>query len=90
MVWAVSFSSKAAKQKEKLPGNQQAILALLVRDLQLNGPVQKGWKNYSTLGDKNTHHCHLSYKWVACWEVKDKELKLINVYYAGSRENAPY
>ena len=89
MSWTVLFTSKATKQVTKLPKKERDLLALLVRDIQLNGPVQASWKNYSKL-EKDTYHCHLSYKWVACWRMEDNKLKVIEVYYAGSRENAPY
>lgn len=89
MSWNVGFTSKAAKQAGKLPPKERDLLALLVREIQLNGPVQASWSNYSKLGN-DTYHCHLSYRWVACWKVENRELKLIEVYYAGSRENAPY
>jgi hypothetical protein len=39
--------------------------------------------------DENIYHCHLAYKWVACWK-HEKSTIIIEVYYAGSRENAPY
>jgi mRNA-degrading endonuclease RelE of RelBE toxin-antitoxin system len=89
MSWQVAFVSRAAKQAKKLPQRERDILVRLVRDLQLFGPVQPSWKNFSKLG-KHEYHCHLSYKWVACWRVNDGELELIEIYYAGSRENAPY
>lgn len=44
--------------------------------------------NYSKLGPDN-YHCHLSRKWVACWTNENGTLT-IEVYYAGSRESAPY
>lgn len=87
--WSVSFSSKAAKQMRKLARREQETMALLLRDLSARGPVLHNWPNYSKLGGAR-YHCHLSYKWVACWELKDKELRLIEIYYTGSRENAPY
>ena len=60
----------------------------LVGDLKIKGPVQPGWLNYSKLTE-NEYHCHLSLKWVACWR-HEKNTVIIEVYYAGSRENAPY
>ena len=89
-MWQVSFTSKAEKQAKKMPAREQDILKRLVRDLQLSGPVRPDWKNYSKLGDRGDYHCHLSYKWVACWRVENHNVKLIEVYYAGSRESAPY
>jgi len=89
-MWIVRFSKRALKQKEKLPKKQQELLFRLMKDMQLGGPVRRDWPNYSTLGDKNIHHCHLSYSWVACWKMENQELQLIEIYYAGSRENAPY
>lgn len=89
MNWTVGFTSRAAKQVKGLQKRHRDALALLVREMQLNGPVQASWPNYSKLGE-DTYHCHLAHKWVACWRVTDKEVKLIEVYYAGSRENAPY
>lgn len=89
MSWKVSFTSKAEKQASKLSQKERDLLALLVRDMQLNGPVQASWKNYSKL-NKDEYHCHLNYRWVACWRVEDNKMKLIEIYYVGSRENAPY
>jgi hypothetical protein len=89
MTWTVSFTNKAAKQVKKLPDREKDTLIALVRDLQLTGAAQPEWPNYSKLGG-NRHHCHLSHKWVACWTLEDEELKLIEVYYAGSRGSAPY
>lgn len=71
-----------------MPDLVQESLAALVKDLGDKGPVQHGWLNYSKLGNED-YHCHIAKKWVACWHCKDKTL-LIEVYYAGSRENAPY
>lgn len=88
MAWNVTFSSKAAKQAAKLSRKQRDILLRLVVDLQMHGPVAAQWPNYSRLG-KDEYHCHLSYRWVACWRVH-RSGNIIELYYAGSRENAPY
>jgi hypothetical protein len=87
--WTVNFTSKAAKQEKKLPDKERKIIAALVTDLKTSGAVLPTWPNYSKLGG-NRYHCHLSYKWVACWTLEDKKIKLIEIYYVGSRENAPY
>lgn len=67
---------------------EQVRFELLIEDLRDNGPVQPRWPNYSKLSDTE-YHCHLSYKWVAAWR-HEKNTIVIEVYYAGSRENAPY
>jgi hypothetical protein len=87
--WQVTVHRKAQKRIEKMPKREQAILVTLLGELQMRGPVLHDWPNYSKLG-RNLYHCHLSYKWVACWELVDEELRLIELYYAGSREDAPY
>ncbi len=87
--WQVEFTAKASKQARKLAKRERDTLLLLVEDMKHRGPVLYDWSNYSRLGDER-YHCHLSYKWVACWELKDSELRIIDIYYVGSRENAPY
>lgn len=89
MRWTVRFSSKAHKQKEKLQRREQDILLALVADLAERGPHQPAWPNYSKLGG-SLFHCHLRHKWVACWKLVDKEIRILEVYYVGSREDAPY
>ena len=49
----------------------------------------KKWKNFSWL-EGNKYHCHLTYRYVACWEVLDEKIQLMEVYYVGSREKSPY
>jgi len=62
MEWTVGFSTKAGKQKTKLPPNIEDRLAALVMELIMEGPVQPEWKNYGKLTGKKGeyHHCHLS------------------------------
>lgn len=71
-----------------MPIAGQKKFAALVVDLEAEGPLQPPWPNFSKLS-KNEFHCHLSYKWVACWKNKDDSI-IVEVYYAGSRQNAPY
>lgn len=69
-------------------------LRLLCVDLENRGPAVD-WPNYGKLhgkkGDKR--HCHLQKgkpTYVCCWEVKDKKRKIMEVYYVGTHEKAPY
>ena len=88
MKYRVTMRRKVVKAVSRLPENERKRLALLVDDLTDEGPVQAGWPNYSKLS-KQEYHCHLSRKWVACWWHEKGNIE-IEVYYAGSRENAPY
>jgi hypothetical protein len=88
MKYDVYISKKSKKNIEKMPKPIQKRMKDLVDDLEEKGPEQKEWQNYSKLG-QNEYHCHLAYHWVACWR-NEKNSIIIEVYYAGSRENAPY
>lgn len=86
------FTGKARKQKEKLPLKVQVTLYQLARDIEASGPVRGDWPNYSKLSDSE-HHCHLKKgnpTYVAVWRECKKEIRLIEVIYAGSHEKAPY
>ena len=87
-VYPVRITKKALKGLERMPKDQQDRFHRLTQYLQENGPIAKIWPNFSSLGG-NKYHCHLSFHWVACWTY-EKEILTIEVYYAGSRENAPY
>jgi hypothetical protein len=63
-------------------------LAILLEQLEEEGPFQPGWPNYGKLG-LNSYHCHLAPNWVACWSWIRGALE-IEVYYVGNRQNAPY
>ena len=87
-MYDVKINRKTIKNIEKLPIIIQKKFLNLVEDLHLMGPIRPEWPSYSQLS-KGKYHCHLSKKWVACWSCK-KDSLIIEVYYAGSRENAPY
>jgi hypothetical protein len=84
----VVIRKKALKGVLKMPVGVQIKLKVLVQDLETNGPVLPDWPNYSKLSSTE-YHCHLTRKWVACWRMEENTIE-IEVYYAGSRENAPY
>jgi mRNA-degrading endonuclease RelE of RelBE toxin-antitoxin system len=93
--WSVSASTKVAKQIQKLPKTILPAYYLLFVNLQEQGPEQTGWHHYGKLKGKGAdlHHCHLNKgkpRYVAVWEVVDLEIKLIEVRYVGTHENAPY
>jgi hypothetical protein len=87
-MYEVFFTKRVLKQVKELPNFIQKKLAVLVDDLCEKGPIRAEWPNFSKLG-KDEYHCHLAHKWVVCWRCENKSI-IIEVYYAGSRENAPY
>jgi len=92
MSWTVRFTKKAAKQNTSLPEAIQFRLRALVQEMAVSGPVRGNWKNYSKL-TKTKHHCHLKSgrpTYVVCWEVVESEIRLMEVYYVGTHEGAPY
>ena len=86
--WRVFFRRKVEKRVMKMPRTEQILFANLIEDLRRKGPIRREWRNFSKLSE-NEYHCHLWYSWVACWRGQDEETE-IEVYYAGSREKAPY
>jgi len=88
MEYSVTIRKAALKDIKKAPARIQRKFEILVEDLEKLGPELPNWPNYSKLG-KVTYHCHLDYHWVACWR-HEKDTIVIEVYYAGSREDAPY
>jgi mRNA-degrading endonuclease RelE of RelBE toxin-antitoxin system len=88
MSYEVRIKRKVERGLSKLPRDVQKLLYLLVVELQADGPIQKTWRNFSPLAD-GRYHCHLNYRYVACWTCRKDEI-VIEVYYVGSREKAPY
>ena len=90
--WHVRLSKKADKGLAKLPARVRDALALLMADIETDGPVRGNWPNYGKLGPKR-HHCHLKKgqpTYVAVWEESDEGIRLVEVTYAGTHEKAPY
>ena len=87
-MFEVVVKNSVKKTVLKMPKQEQLKFATLLSALKISGPEQPHFMNYSKLGNKN-YHCHLSRKWVAC-RTFEKGTLTIEVYYAGSRESAPY
>jgi hypothetical protein len=90
--WAIEFTGSADKQRAKLPDKIRALVDALAGEMELSGPIRKNWKNFSKLAGDD-YHCHLKKgrpTYVACWRIIDKKDQIIEVYYVGTHENAPY
>ncbi len=96
--WEVGFTSKAARRKKQLPETVAEELARLIKNMELAGPIQKDWSHFGPLKKdrnipSNSYHCHLKSgrpTYVACWQVIDKKIQIIEIFYVGTHENAPY
>ena len=89
MSYYVVYRKKLARELRRLPVNVQERFYGLVDVLTANGPAGGyQFQNYSKLSE-NEYHCHLTYHYVACWRHY-KGTITIEVYYVGSREDAPY
>lgn len=87
-MYEIFVRKRARKNIEKAPKSVQVLFADLLQDLKQTGVMQPSWPNFSKLSD-NTYHCHLTYSYIACWTCENNSIN-IEVYYAGSRESAPY
>ena len=88
MNYDVRILKPALKRLEKIPSRAQIKFRYLVQDLKESGPLQTNWPNFSKLG-QGKYHCHLTYRYVACW-YHEKNALIVEVHYVGSREDAPY
>ena len=60
--------------------------------MEESGPIRGNWPNFSKL-EKSDYHCHLKKgkpTYVACWRMINKQIKLLEIYYVGTHEKAPY
>ena len=92
MAWTLQWKRKIEKQLQELPDQVQIAFRTLLREIELLGPVRGNWKNYGKLS-KARHHCHIKSgrpTYVACWEVVDHHREIVEVYYVGTHEKAPY
>ena len=87
--WKVNVSKQAAKKAKKMLKKVRDLFEALLLDLSIIGPIQYEWEHYSKL-TYGRYHCHLNYSFVAVWEVADNEIRILEVTYVGSREDAPY
>ena len=94
MSWKVKISKKIIKQIEKLPPGLRKRLNFLVAEILKYGPVRDNWPNYSRIrGKKDCYHCHLKKgnpSYVAVWKVIEKEIKIVEIKYAGTHERVDY
>ena len=88
MDYKVWVHKTALKNLKKVPDIVKRKFDFLLEDLKESGPIQLNWPGFSKL-QRNQYHCHLNYRYVACWK-NEKGSLFVEVYYAGPREKASY
>jgi mRNA-degrading endonuclease RelE of RelBE toxin-antitoxin system len=92
MSWEVVFSRQVQRARARLPKSIRKSLVFLTKEIETLGPVRGNWPNYGKLSP-GRHHCHLKKGkpiYVAVWEERNEEIRLIEVIYVGTHEKAPY
>lgn len=91
--WMVDIISQAKKSPNILPEKITVLFRLLLEELSNLGPYRTNWPNYTKMNNKDDYHCHIKNgkpTYVVCWRISNKKDKIIEVYYAGTHEKAPY
>ncbi len=92
MFWDIRLTAKSCKKALRLPKRVGEIFQLLLKEIELCGPIMNKWPNYGKLS-KNCYHCHLKKgkpTYVAVWRVVNKKEKIVEVVYVGTHEKAHY
>ena len=93
-LWDVRVGVEARKNRKKVPQGIDELFQLLLKEIELAGPVRSAWPNYSKMSsNKNCHHCHLQKgkpTYVAVWKVINKKDQIIKVLYVGTHEGVDY
>jgi hypothetical protein len=96
--WTVEYSTKAKRLKKKLPKKIQIQIDLLAKEIELLGPIRKEWSHFDTLKKSkripdNAYHCHVQSgrpTYVVCWRLESKIINIVEIFYVGTHEGAPY
>lgn len=93
-MWTIEIIGQAKKAHKVLSKSAAASYSYLLIELEALGPYRSNWPNYTKMkGAVEDYHCHIEKgkpTYVACWRIRDKKLKIAEVYYAGTHEKAPY
>lgn len=90
--WTITLNNQARKALKKLPPKTCSTFIALLNELEKLGPNRYTWPNFGKL-NKDCFHCHIEKgrpTYVVCWQIINKKENIIEVYYAGTHEKAPY
>lgn len=100
-MWQIRIRKKYLPEKVRSKIKKDALTTylLFLKDLETNGPFRNNWPHYGYLDKRNKRlHCHLKKDgkpsgrptYVVCRQIISENPKIIEVYYAGTHEKAPY
>jgi hypothetical protein len=89
---------KQIKQLQREHPQVYTQIALLSKEIEVRGPLRSNWPHFSPLAKgkgvpENSYHCHIKSgkpTYVACWYIENKKIKIVEIYYVGTHEKAPY
>lgn len=92
--WVINIVGQAKKSGKSLSKEALKSFTVLLLEMRMLGPYRNNWPNYTKMKNKvEDYHCHIEKgrpTYIACWRIVDKNEKIIEVYYAGTHEKAPY
>jgi len=91
--WTIHTVGQARKARKVLSKSAKEAYAFLLLELELLGLYRSTWPNYTKMHGKDDYHCHIEKgrpTYVVCWRVINKRERILEVYYAGTHEKAPY
>ena len=93
MAWKVTYSRKVQKALKGFNEDIQRRFHILFDLIRVNGPWRSEMPNFGKLTNTELLHCHLKKgnpTYTCVWEIKDKEIRVVEVKYVGTHEKAPY
>ena len=96
--WQVHFTPQALRQTKTLPERISLLFARLINEMEIDGPYRNEWLHFGPLKKEkkipeNSYHCHIKSghpTYVVCWQVTDRKIQILEIYYVGTHEAAPY
>lgn len=92
--WTVHIVGQAKKASKVLSKPALESYQFLLLELRMLGPYRNNWPNYTKMkGFGDDYHCHIEKgrpTYVACWRIVNKKQGILEIYYAGTHEKAPY
>lgn len=92
--WTILIVSQAKKAHKNLSKKAALSFAAFLLELECLGPYRSQWVNYTKMkNSEENYHCHIytgKPTYVVCWRITHKKQKIIEVYYVGTHEKAPY